>query len=514
MHRKVVLIIMDGWGIAPPDKFNAIHNAHTPHYDKLIREYPNTLLKSDGLSVGLPEGQFGTSEVNHLTIGSGRVIMQDLPRINEAIAKDELVNNQALRTIIDHVKANKTRLHLLGILSDGGVHSHINHVIAMLKMLDKEKFPQPIYFHVFTDGRDVPPQSAEQYFKQLDEAIAQCKSLQIKIATIQGRVFLDRDRDWSKTEKAFQLMAHGKGSPMHTWEAALNFEYNQRNKDEFIKQHIVDKQGTFKKGDGAILFHYRTDRIYQLIHRILSEHIADFKIASFVSPSEELTELLVAFPRIKATHTLASAIAEAGKSQTHVAETEKFPHVTYFFNGEREKELPNERWHGFDSNRYVESKYNFEPSMRNYEVTKYVIEAVESNNYDFILANLSSPDMVGHSGNYEAAVVSAESVDFCLGKLYTALESRLHEYAFIVTADHGNSDMMWDYENNQPHTQHTLSKVPFILVSDIPCRLDRRESLEDIAPTVLDLMGITKPQVMTGTSLILRHKPKTTPKKK
>lgn len=502
MRKKVILVIMDGWGIAPPDRFNAIANAKTPNFDQLVREYPNTLLRSDGEWVGLEAGQFGTSEINHLTIGAGRVIIQDLTKINKSLIDKSFFKNKAFLQTIKHAKDNSGNLHLLGIISDGGVHSHISHLLAILEMIKNSGFTNKIFLHLFSDGRDVPPKSVTKYLKQLDRKIMELKLKHCQIATLQGRYFLDRDRDWAKTEKAFDLIVKGKGNKLTSWEAAVNLEYNNNNPDEYFNQYIFSKNCSPKAGDGIIFFHFRTDRQYQLTKRILDENIANLSIASFVRSSEEFTTLNVAFPREVVSDTLAEVIARNNLTQLHVTETEKFPHTTFFFNGEKEKEFSGETWKLFESNRFIKPKYNFEPSMRNFDITKEIIAAIESDKYDFIVSNLASPDMVGHTGNYEAAVVSAESVDFCLGAIYEALKPKLKNYALLITADHGNSEMMWDYKNNQPHTQHTLSRVPFILVSDIPCKLARRESLEDIAPTVLDLMRLPVPAVMSGTTLI------------
>jgi len=503
--KKVVLIIMDGWGLAPENKFNAIANAKTPSFDRLVREYPNTRLKSDGLAVGLPEGQFGTSEVNHLTIGAGRVIFQDLPRINMAIEDKSFFDNEAILKTVKHVEKNKSHLHLLGILSDGGVHTHIDHLIAILKLLNKQKFKQQIYLHVFTDGRDVAPKSAFKYFQKLEKALIKLKNINVSIATIQGRSYLDRDRDWDRTETAFKLIAKGEGNPISDWQAVLNLAYATYSTDEQLPQFILNQNGLLKDNDGLIIYHYRTDRLYQIVRRILDEKFKNFEITTFIQASEEFTTINVAFPRQKVTDTLAETIAKAGKSQLHVTETEKFPHLTFFLNGEREQEFTLETWKMFESNRFVKPIYSFEPSMRNFDITKEVIDSIIQDKFDFIVANLSSADMVGHTGNYEAAVVSAESVDYCLGKIHEAIKEKLTDYALIITADHGNSDIMWDYKNKQPHTQHTTSPVPFILVSDLNCKLHRRETLSDIAPTILDLMGIKKPSIMTGESLIIEE---------
>ncbi len=502
--KKVVLVIMDGWGLAPEDKYNAIANAKTPNFDKLVREYPNTRLKSDGLAVGLPEGQFGTSEVNHLTIGAGRVILQDLPRINDSIEKEDFYTNPAIVKTIKHTIQNESNLNLIGILSDGGVHTTIEHLFAFFEAARRMNYKQQINLHLFTDGRDVAPKSAQKYLEMLENKISEYKELNIRIATIQGRYFLDRDRDWNKTEKAFELICKGKGGNFSNWQAVLNFEYNLNKTDEYFDQYLLDESALLKKDDGVIFFHYRTDRLYQIVKRLIQEEIPNLSITTMISVSEEF-DVNLAFPRLKVDNVLAEVISKAGLKQLHTTETEKYAHLTFFLNGEKEKEMPNEDWKLIESNRFIKPYYNFEPSMRNFDITKEILNGIESNEYDFIIANLSSPDMVGHTGNYEAAVISAESVDYCLGKLYEALKDKLNDYALLITADHGNSDIMWDYENNQPHTQHTTSPVPFILVTESSYKLHRRETLSDIAPTVLDLMGLPKPAEMTGESLIIRE---------
>lgn len=504
-EKKVVLVIMDGWGLAPDDKFNAIANAKTPNFDRLVRDYPNTRLKSDGLAVGLPEGQFGTSEVNHLTIGAGRVILQDLPRINHAIETEQFFSNKAIVDTFKYTVENNSNLNLIGLLSDGGVHTTIEHLFAFFEAAKRLNYKQQINLHVFTDGRDVAPKSAEKYFTMLDQKIQEYKELNIKLATVQGRSFLDRDRDWAKTEKAVELITKGEGKSFSDWKAILNFEYNINVTDEFFPQYVLDKSGLLGKNDGVIFFHYRTDRLYQLVKRILQETQLNLKTITMINVSEEF-DVEMAFPRESVSNVLAEVISKAELRQLHTTETEKYAHLTFFLNGEKEREMPYEEWKLVESNRFVKPYYNFEPSMRNFEITKNILDGIDNDKYDFIIANLSSADMVGHTGNYEAAVISAESVDYCLGRIYEAVKEKLDDYALLITADHGNSDIMWDYENNQPHTQHTTSPVPFVVVTNGRYKLHRRETLSDIAPTVLDLMHLSKPFEMTGDSLIIEEK--------
>lgn len=504
-RKKVICLIIDGWGLSPAGEFNAIDNAKTPNYDKLVREYPNTRLKSDGLAVGLPEGQPGTSEVNHTIIGAGRVILQELPKINDHIATGTFFTNQILKDSIAKAEDNGGALHLIGLLSDGGVHSLDKHLFALFKLIDGSKFSNDVYLHLFTDGRDAPPKSAEKYLQRLDQEIQKFKNLKISIATIQGRYFLDRDRDWDKSKTAVELIINGNGKEASDWRAIINFEYNQNITDEFFPQYVLNNQAKLQENDSVIFFNYRTDRLYQLVSQMLTSAPKSVNFTTFVKVSDEFKTVNVAFPKERIESTLAETVSKAGKKQLHITETEKYAHLTFFLNGEREKELSGEEWVMVESNRYVKPFYNYEPSMRNFDITKRIIQAIDADEFDFIIANLPSPDMVGHTGNYHAAVISAESIDYCLGRIYNAIKGRLDDYALIITADHGNSDMMWDFENNQPHTQHTTAPVPFILVSNLNVKLDPRETLADVAPTILDLMGIKKPAIMSGESLLIQE---------
>ncbi|HEX9804996.1 MAG TPA: 2,3-bisphosphoglycerate-independent phosphoglycerate mutase [Candidatus Dojkabacteria bacterium] len=499
-NKKVVLLIMDGWGLGPEDKYNAVANADTPNYDALIRDFPDLSLFSDGEFVGLPKGQFGTSEINHQVIGTGRVIFQDLPKIDRAIETKMFFQNEKLLEAVEHVKKNNSALHLAGIISDGKVHSSVEHVKALIELAEKHDLKK-VYVHAFTDGRDTPPKSAEKFLREVTNALKNIK--ESAIATIQGRFWLDRDREWEKTDTALDLMVDGKGNSItDNWEGVMNFAYNRNETDEFFSQYLLNKKGLIKENDSVIFFHYRTDRLYQIVKRLKERRIKNLKMTTFIEVSEEFDKVGVAFPRDEVKHSLAEILSLSGKRQFHITETEKYSHLTYFFNGGRESEYENEKWELIQSNRYVKPFYNFEPNMKVFDITKKVIQRIKKGNDDFILINFANPDMVGHTGNYEAALIACESVDYALGKIFEALKNKLHEYAFLVTADHGNSDQMWDYENNQPHTQHTLNPVPFILVSDYDKRLKKLMGLENIAPTILDLMGLEKPIEMQGESFL------------
>lgn len=501
MNKKVILLILDGWGIAKADKYNAIENAKTPNVDKLIRKYPNVILKSDGKSVGLPEGQYGTSEINHQVIGSGRVFLQDLPKLDTAIEDGTFFTNAELVKACKHSIENNSALHLVGIISDGKVHSSLDHVLALIELAKKEGVKK-LFIHAFADGRDAPPKSVERYLEKVQEVLVGFD--EASVATLQGRFYLDRDRDWAKTEKAVDLIVSGKGMDYSSWQKAVNFAYNQNQTDEFMDQYLLDKNGLISDNDAIIFTHYRTDRLFQISKGLLDKKQKNQNVVTFIEVSESI-KTNIAFPRPEITHTLAQTISEAKKTQLHITETEKYTHLTFFLNGGKEKEYEGEEWKLLTSNRLVKPFYNFEPSMRAFDLTEEIISRIEKANTDFVIANYPATDMVGHTGNYEAAVIATESIDYCVGKIYESIKNKLDEFALIVTADHGNSDIMWDYENDQPHTQHTTSPVPFVLVSDIDCKLDRKESLEDVAPTVLELMGIEKPSVMTGTSLIIRN---------
>ncbi len=500
-NKKVVMLILDGWGLGEKDEFNAIENAKTPNFDKLVRDYPNIRLKSDGQAVGLPEGQFGTSEINHQVIGTGQILKQDLPRITESIEDESFFHNKVLVEACAHANENNSALQLVGIVSDGNVHSSIHHLLALIDLAAQEKVKK-IHVHAFTDGRDTPPKSAKKYLDDVAEALKDHDFEEATISTVQGRFFLDRDREWSRTEKSVELIFEGKGGKYQSYDTVINDNYHHNTTDEFFEQHVIDEKGIIGPKDAIIFFHYRTDRMYQLLSKSLEKTTKENYVVTFISISEEF-ETNIAFPREHISQTLASTIANAKKSQLHMTETEKYTHLTFFMNAGREEEFPLEDWKLIQSNRYVKPHYNFEPSMRAFELTDNVIKHINNDDYDFIVVNYPNTDMVGHTGNYEAAVIAAESVDYCIGKVYEAIKDKLKDYVLIVTADHGNSDQMWDYESGQPHTQHTTNPVPFILVSDIDCKLDRKESLEDIAPTVLDLMGIKKPEIMKGESLII-----------
>ncbi|MCA9386244.1 2,3-bisphosphoglycerate-independent phosphoglycerate mutase [Candidatus Dojkabacteria bacterium] len=503
MNKKAILLILDGWGMAKPDKFNAIDNAKTPNFDFLRNTYAYTELKAHGEFVGLPEGQMGTSEVNHLAIGTGRILQQTLPLINSMVENNGFAQNEQIKNLVQHVIKNESALHLVGIVSDGGVHYHMNHLFAFLKFLQGIEFKQEVYIHVFADGRDTPPKSIEGYLEELEKQIESCGIG--NIASFQGRVYLDRDRDWDKTEKAFQLIKNLEGEKMQNWRDALNKSYEEEKveNDQYHKQYFFEGAKGVEEGDALFIWGFRTDRQFQILKRILDEKIKNFRLTSFINPSKDF-DFDPIFPENVVEKTLAELVDTQSKKQLHITETEKYTHLTYFFNGRREVEFSQEAWELLQSNRYVKPDYNFEPSMRAFNITKEITESIENDTYDLIVANYPNTDMVGHTGNYEAAVIAAESVDYCLGKIYEALKDRLDEYTLFITADHGNSDEMWDYEANQPHSQHTLNPVPFITVTNEDVEITNADLLDGIAPTILSFMGIEVPSEMTGKPVVVK----------
>ena len=501
MDKKVILLILDGWGIAKPDKFNAIDNANTPNFDMLKERYPYMTLKADGENVGLPVGQMGTSEVNHQAMGTGKIEKQTLVKIDDAIKNNELQNNEEINKLVNQLKDKGSRLHFIGIISDGGIHYQSRHLFHLLDILKRKSIDNEVYFHLFTDGRDVPPKSAKKYIKELEEKI---NELGIGIiATVQGRLYLDRDRDWDKTNIAFDLINSSKGKKVDSWEQAIDDAYinNHIMNDQYIQQYLIVENSKLEKNDVVICWGYRVDRQFQILKRILDENIENLLLTSFVNPSKSFAFNPI-FPEGIFNNTLSEVICKANKTQYRITETEKYTHLTYFFNGHREEEWPGETWMLHQSNRFVKPEYGFEPSMRTFDITKNILDNIKNDNYDFQVINLAQTDMVGHTGNYNAAVIAAESADYCVSKIYDRLKDKLDKYALIITADHGNSDEMWDYEADQPHTRHTLNPVPFIVVTDGVEELEGENLLSSIAPTILELMNLEKPTDMESESLL------------
>ena len=463
----VALVILDGWGCAPPGPGNAVELAETPVFDRLWAEYPHTMLKASGEAVGLPEGQMGNSEVGHLTIGSGRVLDQDLQRINRSVADGSLLENPALKAAF----AKGGDVHLLGLVSHGGVHSHIDHLEALLRFA-----PERTWIHAFTDGRDVSPHAAEHDLAELPAD---------RIATVAGRYYaMDRDQHWERTDRALAAIVEGKGQHADDAVAAVRTSYEQGVTDEFIEPVVIDGRPRLTTDDAAIFFNFRPDRARQLTQKLLE---GGFDLTTMTRYRDDF-DCPVAFAEQHVKETLAEALAEHGLRQLHVAETEKYAHVTYFFNGGEEQEFAGETRILVPSPRDVDT-YDQKPEMSADEVAERLCTALEDDGFSFAVVNFANPDMVGHSGVIPAVVKAVETADSCLGRVVETVQ-RLGG-VLLITADHGNAEEMLEPDGASPHTAHTTNPVPLI-VTDHEARLREGGELADLAPTVLAYLGLTK----------------------
>jgi 2,3-bisphosphoglycerate-independent phosphoglycerate mutase len=476
-YPLVALLILDGWGCAPPGPGNAVELAETPNFDRLWRTYPHTTLEASGQAVGLPSGQMGNSEVGHLTIGSGRILFQDLMRVNKAIEDGSFFENPALKSAFER----GDRVHLLGLVSYGGVHSHIDHVRALLRFA-----PEKTWIHAFTDGRDVSPHAAVNDLAELPAD---------RIATVCGRYYaMDRDRHWERTQRAFEAMVHGKGESARDPVEAVRRSYERGITDEFIEPIVLEGRPRLElERDTAIFFNFRPDRARQLTLQLIE---AGADITTMTRYRADLAGP-VAFPEQAVGETLAEVLAEHNLRQLHVAETEKYAHVTYFFNGGREAEWAGETRIVVPSPRDVPS-YDRKPEMSAREVSARFVDALERDGYGFAVVNFANPDMVGHTGSIAATVKAVETVDECLGEVIAAVERR--GGIALITADHGNAEQMLETDGESPHTAHTTNPVP-LLVTDPEVTLREAGELSDLAPTVLGFMGLKQPLQMTGKSL-------------
>jgi 2,3-bisphosphoglycerate-independent phosphoglycerate mutase len=472
----VALVILDGWGCAPPGPGNAVELAETPVFDRLWAEYPHTTLKASGEAVGLPEGQMGNSEVGHLTIGSGRVLDQDLQRINRAIADGSFFENPALKAAF----AKGGDVHLLGLVSHGGVHSHIDHLQALLRFA-----PERTWIHAFTDGRDVSPHAAEHDLAELPVD---------RIATVAGRYYaMDRDQRWERTERALDAILDGKGEEADDPVAAVRASYERGVTDEFIEPVAIGGRPRLTKNDAAIFFNFRPDRARQLTQKLLE---GGFDLTTMTRYRDDF-DCPVAFAEQDVKETLAEALAEQGLRQLHVAETEKYAHVTYFFNGGEEHEFAGETRILVPSPRDVET-YDQKPEMSADKVAERLCRALEDDGYSFAVVNFANPDMVGHSGVIPAVVKAVETADSCLGRVVETVQEL--GGVLLITADHGNAEEMLEADGTSPHTAHTTNPVPLI-VTDPEARLREGGELADLAPTVLAYLGLTKNLQMSGQNL-------------
>lgn len=511
MNKKpVMLIVLDGWGLGDEYEGNAIYLAKTPNFDRLLKEYPNTRLSASGLAVGLPEGQMGNSEVGHLNIGSGRIIYQELTKITKSIEDGSFFAKEEFLSAIDNAKKNGSKLHIMGLVSDGGVHSHNTHLYALLELCKREGFGD-VYIHAFLDGRDVPPTIGKQHLTELKEEIDRIGVG--KIATVSGRYYaMDRDKRWERTKLAYDAMVLGLGKNDTCPIEAVEKSYNEGINDEFVIPTVILENGkpmaTIDNGDSIIFFNFRPDRARQITRAIVDEDFDGFnrdkRVDTFFVTMTEYDKTIknvnVVFKTEKPENTLGEYVSNLSLNQLRIAETEKYAHVTFFFNGGREEPYKNEDRVLIPSPKVA--TYDLKPEMSAIEVKDEVLNRLKMDKYDLIILNFANPDMVGHTGVVEAAIKAVETVDSCLGEIVDLL-LEIGGKA-IITADHGNAEMMKDKSNGKPITAHTTNMVPLILVGDKNMSL-REGILADIAPTILDLMGLEKPEEMTGESLIIKN---------
>ena len=507
MRKKpVMLMILDGWGIAPPSSTNAVTRARTPHLDYYFNRYPHSQLRCSGEAVGLPEGQMGNSEVGHLSIGSGRIIYQSLTRISRAVKDGSLEKNPVLVKAMEEARDGGKKLHLLGLLSDGGVHSHIDHLLGLLAMAQKMGV-EKVCVHAFLDGRDTPPQSASPFLEQVEKA---CRELGVgQIATVSGRYYaMDRDKRWERIRKVYDCMTGGEALEAPSAAEGLAAAYGAGQTDEFVVPfRVAGVDGKVEKGDSLIFFNFRPDRARELTHVFTDPEFAGFPRKEtalpvhFVSMTEYEKGLQaeVAFPPEAIKDTLAEVVSRAGLHQLHIAETEKYAHVTFFFNGGREQPFPNEDRILVPSPKVATY---LQPEMSAYLVTEKLQEALAKDLYDLVILNFANPDMVGHTGSLEAAVKALEAVDECVGSLAETVLQK--GGALCITADHGNLEEMEDPVTHAPMTAHTTNPVPFLVVGAEPGTQVEDGGLSDIAPTLLDLLDLPEPEAMTGHSLLVR----------
>lgn len=502
--KPIALIIMDGYGMNKETEGNAIAAAKTPRLDKFFAEYPNTQLSASGLDVGLPDGQMGNSEVGHTNIGAGRVVYQMLVKITKDINDGKINEVKALSDAMDKAKEQGTALHLMGLLSNGGVHSHNEHLYGLLRMA-KKKGLEKVYVHTFLDGRDVPPTSGADFMQALQNEIDEIGTG--SIATIMGRFYaMDRDNAWDRVEKAYNAIVKGEGIQETDAVTAVKNSYANDITDEFVVPTVVDKNGMVKENDSIIFFNFRPDRARQLTRTFADPDFSGFNRKYFpvnfvcmAQYDESMPNVTVAYPPEALEMTFGEYVSKKGLTQLRIAETQKYAHVTFFFNGGEEKQFEGEERILIKSPD-VET-FDLKPEMSAYEVTDAVIDAINADKFDVIILNYANCDMVGHTGIIDAAVKAVEAVDECVGKTVDAVLSKNGQV--IITADHGNADCLIDPETKAPFTAHTTNPVPMILIGagNVKLKMGR---LCDLCPTMLDLMGLEKPEQMTGVSLIVK----------
>ena len=508
MKKPTVLLILDGYGERKEKEGNAIALAKTPVMDRLKKEFPYVEGQASGLFVGLPDGQMGNSEVGHMNMGAGRIVYQELTRITKSIQDGDFFENKALKAAVEHCKKEDSALHFMGLVSSGGVHSHIEHIYGLLE-LAKRAGLKKVYLHAFLDGRDTPPDSGKSFLLAVEKKM---QELGVgEIATISGRYYaMDRDKNYDRVEKAYRAMVDGTGEKASSVEEAIDASYAKKVYDEFVLPTVIEKDGavhTVSDGDAMIFFNFRPDRARDICHAFCDDDFSFFErgarknifFVCFTDYDPTIPNKHVAFEKEEIHNTLGEVVSNLGKNQLRIAETEKYAHVTFFFNGGKEEPYENEDRILVPSPKEVPT-YDLKPEMSCYTVTEKLTEAIRSGKYDLVVANFANPDMVGHTGVLPAAIKAIEVVDECMGKVVDAVES-MHGNLFIL-ADHGNADIMIDEKTGEPYTAHTTNPVPFILVSEEKHKLREGGCLADVAPTLLELMGIPQPKEMTGKSLL------------
>jgi len=508
-HNTLVLLILDGWGYRDQSFYNAISAAKTPQWDALwAKKNHHCLLDASGLEVGLPQGQMGNSEVGHMHIGAGRIVFQDFTRINSAMETDEFAQNRVLTDMLDNLEKTGKALHVMGLFSDGGVHSHVNHLLHFLRCCQARSFSR-IYLHLFLDGRDTPPKSALQYLASLQSVIADYPSIQI--ASISGRYYaMDRDKRWSRVEPVYHLLTEGLAEQHFAKaEQAIEHYYAQGITDEFIPPTHIGNGKTIEDGDALFFFNFRADRAREITEAFINPAFSGFerkvqpRLSAFVTMTSYAKNLptSVVFPEEQLEDTLGEVLARHGLKQLRLAETEKYAHVTFFFNGGREQAFAGEERQLVASPKVA--TYDLQPEMSARELTDDLVEAIQQGTYQVIIANYANADMVGHTGDFDATVKAIECLDHCIQRVWKALQKQ--QGKLLITADHGNAEIMFDDHTQQPHTAHTCQPVPFVFAGEGWHFHKEHGSLKDIAPTLLMLLGIDLPVAMTGESLLVKN---------
>ena len=507
--KPIMLMILDGFGINEKSDGNAVKQANTPNIDKLMKKYQTTKIYTSGLKVGLPDGQMGNSEVGHTNIGAGRIVYQELTKRTKSIEDGDFFAIPEFIEAIENCKKYNSKLHILGLVSDGGVHSHIRHLYGLLEMAKRRDF-ENVYVHCFLDGRDTPPASAEGYITELEEKMKE-KGIG-KIASISGRYYaMDRDKRWDRVEKCYNALVKGEGNKSASATIAIENSYQKEVFDEFVEPTVICNGetpiATIGEHDSVIFFNFRPDRAREITRAIVDPKFDGFEtkkmetyFVCFTSYDETMPNVKIAFKKEPLVNTFGEVVSKNGLKQLRIAETEKYAHVTFFFNGGEEKQYPGEDRILVPSPKVA--TYDLQPEMSAREVTEKVVEAINLNKYNVIILNYANPDMVGHTGSLPAAIKAVETIDECVGKVVEAMLA--HDGTMLITADHGNCEQMIDYKTGDPHTAHTTNPVPLILVTENKDLKIKEGKLADLAPTMLDILGIEKPEEMTGESILVK----------